>query len=218
MQNFFKKEGVHHFVTENQTKASIGERSVKTIKMRLHKYMNQFQTFRYLEALPKITNSYNNSYHRSIKMKPNQVSPQNQSLVWATLHKSKQDLKRPRIKLKVGDWVRISFIKKTFDREYHEKWTGEIFKVTSAKFKQGKPVYTLEDYAGETITGTFYPEELQLIVVPEDAVYRIERIIRSRKRRGHPKEYLVKWQNWPVRFNSWVTEDDLQNLPRPRDV
>ena len=119
------------------------------------------------------------------------------------------------MKLNIGDWVRISYLKKTFDREYQEKWSGEIFKVVGRKLKQGRAVYTLQDYAGEDIVGSFYPEELQLITVPENAVYKVEKVIRSRKRKGKPREYFVKWLNWGERWNSWVTEQDLRDLPKP---
>ena len=42
-------------------------------------------------------------------------------------------------------------------------------------------------------------------------VYKIEEILKRRKRHGVP-EVLVKWKGWPVKFNSWITESDLQDI------
>ena len=217
LQLFLKKEKVHHFVSQNpSTKASIAERAIKTIKMKLYKYMNQFQTFNYLPALSKITAAYNNTYHRSIKMAPSQVSSENQSQVWATLHKRKESPYRPEnAKIKVGDWVRVSFLNKVFDREYSERWTREVFQVVAASLKQGRAAYQLQDYAGDPISGTFYPEELQVVSDPKNAVYKIEKVIRTRKLKNRPKEFLIKWVGWNSKFNSWVTEEDLREIPKP---
>ena len=217
-QIYFRKKGTEQFVSQNpSTKANIAERAIKTIKNKLYRYMSQFQTFRYVDALPKVTESYNNTYHRSIKMKPIEVNGENQSEVWMTLYRSikkkPMDPKKTKFLFSVGDWVRISYLKKPFEREYSEKWTGEMFKVTGRHIRQGHPVYTLEDYGGEEITGTFYQDELQKIIVSENAVYRIEKVIRNRKRKGHPKEYLVKWQFYGDKFNSWITENELQDIP-----
>ena len=179
--------------------------------------MNQYQTYKYLETLPKITQAYNNTYHRSIKMKPSMVTETNQSQVWINLHKkSKDKTSTEKMTLSVGDWVRVSNLKGIFDREYRQKWSGEEFQIISSSLKQGRPAYVLQDYAGELITGTFYPEELQKLDRTEDnRVYRIEKIIRTRRYKNRPKEYLVKWLNWGDKWNSWVTENDMESIPKP---
>ena len=77
---------------------------------------------------------------------------------------------------------------------------------------QGKPLYTLEDYAGDPVEGKFYEEELQPVTVGEDNIYRIAKVISSRKRRGQPKEYLVKWLGWMPKFNLYISETELKNI------
>ena len=53
------------------------------------------------------------------------------------------------------------------------------------------------------IKGKFYTEELQ--VVKEDEVFKIEKVIETRRRHGKV-EYLVRWLGYPPKFDSWVTE------------
>ena len=56
-----------------------------------------------------------------------------------------------------------------------------------------------------------YEEELQPVTVGADEIYQIEKVISSRKRRGQPKEYLVKWLGWRPKFNSYISETELKN-------
>ena len=46
-------------------------------------------------------------------------------------------------------------MKKTFDREYSKKWSGEIFTVTERKINQNQPMYQLKDYNNDIIEGYF---------------------------------------------------------------
>ena len=71
------------------------------------------------------------------------------------------------------------------------------------------PVYKLKDDAGETLDGTFYEAKLQKVI--EDDVYRVEKVLRKRKRKG-VVEYFAKWKGYPDKFNSWVAEKDILKL------
>ena len=85
-------------------------------------------------------------------------------------------------------------------------------KVIDRDYEQEKPVYTLADYDGERLEVRFYAEELQPVTVGEDDVYKIDKVIKSRKRRGHSKEFLVHWFGWPSKFYSWISEAELKNI------
>ena len=214
VQKFLKSQDVYHFVTQNEPKANFAERAIKTIKMKLYRYMTQHQTFRYIDVLRQVVDAYNNTYHRSIKTAPSKVSSQNEAELWLQQYRKPQRQEpQEKFKFKIGDWVRISFLKKPFDREYQQKWTGELFQITDRKKRQGRPIYTLSDYAGEDVAGTFYPEELQPVTISEDTVYKIEKVLRSRTRKEQ-KEYLVRWLGWPSKYDSWVTSAVLQDIKR----
>ena len=65
-------------------------------------YFTAKNTLRYINVLPQLVSSYNNTYHRSIKMQLSQVTKVNEAKVWDTLYGD--DVQKPgRYKFQVGD-------------------------------------------------------------------------------------------------------------------
>ena len=208
-----KQAGVKHFLTSNEVKASYAERAIKTVKAKLARFFTAKQTHRWVDVLQDVTRSYNNTYHRTIRRTPASVTVENASQVWQQQYDGRPGPKPDgAFKLQVGDFVRISHLRQAFQREYNARWSGEIFKVKARRVRGGLNIYSLMDWFEEPITGTFYEPELQKITADPEGVFNIEKVLRSRKRRGHEKEYLVRWQNWPSRFDSWVGASDMQDI------
>ena len=109
----------------------------------------------------------------------------------------------------MGDRVRISKAKRIFEKSCLPNFTEEMFTVYK-RFLRQVPVYKLKDDAGEILDGTFYEAELQK-VIKEDDVYRVEKVLRKRTRKG-VVEYFVKWKGYPDKFHSWVAESDISKL------
>jgi hypothetical protein len=173
-------------------------------------------------VLQDLVSNYNHQPHRSLKrFTPAQVGESNETILWKemyvdTLKKKvkvkKENKKRPKrkqFKFKVGDYVRISHLKHAFQRDYQEKWTEEIFIVRHRMIREGIPLYKLKDYAKDPIQGTYYAPELQKVNKNLDEIWRIDKVIKKRKRAGK-KELFVSWMGWPKKFNSWILESDLQ--------
>ena len=51
----------------------VAERFIKTLKTKIYKYMTSISKNVYIDKLDDIVNEYNNTYHRTIKMKPADV-------------------------------------------------------------------------------------------------------------------------------------------------
>ena len=79
----------------------------------------------YIDKLD-IVNEYNNTYHRTIKMKPIDV----QNNTYINIGKEVND-KDP--EFKVGDHVRISKYKNIFAKGYTPNWFDEIFVIKEIK-------------------------------------------------------------------------------------
>ena len=46
----------------------------------------------------------------------------------------------------------------------------------------------------------------------EGAEFKIERIVKTRKRKGEEKEYLIKWMYYPESENTWEPEHKIKDL------
>ena len=104
----------------------------------------QFQSMRYIDTLPDLVYSYNHTIHRSIKRKLADVTADNEKQVWHTLYDDHDEVKHPKYKLKIGDQVRISKIKRTFEKGYLPNFSKGIFTV-SKQIPRDLPVYKLKD-------------------------------------------------------------------------
>ena len=155
--NSFKKwlkgNDIEMYSTNNEGKSVIAERFIRTIKNKIYKYMTSISKNVYIYKLDDIVKKYNNTYHKSIKMKP--VDAKDNTYIG---FKKEVNDKNP--KFKVGDRVRISKYKNIFAKGYMPNWSEEIFIIK--KIKNTVPwTYVLNDLIGEEIIGTFYENELQ---------------------------------------------------------
>ena len=155
------KNSIELYSTENEEKSSVVERWITTMKEKMWKYFSAKSTNIYIDVLPYLVKEYNNNRHSSIKMTPTNASKkENELRVWRNLYPNNLEIKDIKPKFSVGDKVRISKKKKTFEKGYTTRWTEEIF--TIVEVKRTSPVtYRIVDLNREEITGTFYKPELQ---------------------------------------------------------
>lgn len=210
VRKFLKKRNIDHFVTQNEVKANYSERAIQTIKGKLMRYMRSKQTHRWIGEIENVTFAYNNTLHRSIKQTPTSVTKDDEIKLWKYMYYPKKTSlpKKIEFKFDIGDIVRISQLRRVFQRYYDEHWTNELFIIKEREIKQYIPIYKVTDYAGEKIEGIFYEGELQQVFVDENTVYKIEKVIKKRTRKG-TSESLVKWLGWPKKFNSWINTEDI---------
>ena len=104
----------------NEGKSVVAERFIRTLKNKIFKPMTAISKNVYVDVLDDIVNKYNNTVHRSIKMKPIDVT--GDSFVEYIEQSNKKDPK-----FKVGDHVRISKYKNIFAKGYSPNWSEEVF-------------------------------------------------------------------------------------------
>ena len=215
--DYLQSKGINHILTHNETQSSLAERGISNIKARLLKYMVQHKTKKWIDALQDVTNGYNASYHRSIGMRPKDVTKADESILWRKLYYPKEKKKktapkshhRPKpYRFNVGDTVSIATLRPNFIRGYDKKWSDEFFTVADRFLRQGTPVYTIKDQNQKPIEGTFYQLELQKVNPQTDQLYQIEKIQRYRTRKGK-REALIRWVGWNKDFDSWIPVADI---------
>ena len=58
------------YSTYNEGKSDVAERFIRTLKNKIYKHMTSGSKNVYFDVLDVIVDKYNNTYHRTIKMKP----------------------------------------------------------------------------------------------------------------------------------------------------
>ena len=80
----------------------------------------------YIDKLDDVVNKYNNTYHRTIKMKPVDVKPR----IYIDFNKENN---KESPKFKLGDHVRISKYKNIFGKGHIPNWSEEVFMIKKVK-------------------------------------------------------------------------------------
>ena len=188
-----RKNDLEMYSTHNKEKSVVTEVFIRTSKNKIDKHMTAVSKNVYINKLSNIVNEYNNTHHRTIKMKPADVKDN----TYIDFNKEVYD-KDP--KLKIRDHVRISKYKYIFAKGYAPNWYEEVFMIK--KVKNTVPwTYFISDLNGEKIIGTFYEKELQKTNQEE---FRIEKVI---KKKGD--KLYVKWKGYDNSFNSWIDKKDV---------
>ena len=146
---------LYHSYSEH--KASIVERVQRTLRARMGRLFTHQGNNVWIDQIDDIVASYNNSYHRSIKMKPADVTRQDTAKIRRLLFPT--EILKP-ASFRVGDVVRIVAKRKRFQKEYEKRWTVEKFRI-KALVRSSPITYLLEDSEKEAVLGSFYAEELQ---------------------------------------------------------
>ena len=124
----------------NKGKSVVAERFIKTLKNKIYKYMTSISKNVYIDKLDDIVDEYNNTYHRTIEMKPVDIKDN-------TYTNFEKEVNNKNPKFKVGDYLRISKYKNIFAKRYMPNWSEEVF--ISSKIKNTVPwTYIINDLNG----------------------------------------------------------------------
>ena len=95
----------------------------------------------YFDVLDDIVNKYNNTVHKTIKMKPIHVTDDSYA-------EYNEDFNKNHPKFKVGDHVRISKYKDIFAKGYTPNWSEEFSAISKIK-NVVLGTYVISDLNGE---------------------------------------------------------------------
>jgi len=82
-----------------------------------------------------------------------------------------------------------------FAKGGEHNFSTEIFRITKIIERRPRPVYEVEDLYKTPIEGQLYVEELTHVHISKETIYKIDKILDKRVRRGI-KEYLVRWEGY----------------------
>ena len=125
-EDFLRISNIEMYSTYNEGKSVVAERFIRTLKNKIFKHMTTISKNVYIDVLNDIINKYNNTVHKTIKIKHIDVT--NDSCV-----EYDEDSNKKGPKFKVNDHVRISKYKNIFAKGYIPNWSGEVFIVNEIK-------------------------------------------------------------------------------------
>lgn len=165
-KQLMNQNSINHYHTYSKLKASIVERFNRTLLSKLYKHFSLSGLYRWENVLKKFTKEYNNSKHRTIKMKPIEVTKENEADILKNAYRKNTTINvHEKRKLNVGDNVRISKFKTIFEKVYTPNWSTEVFKIQ--RVLPTTPItYILTDLNKQNIAGCFYGYELQKTKYP----------------------------------------------------
>lgn len=156
---------VYHAFSKH--KAAMAERLIRTVGSWLWQAMTAQQTRKWTALLPGVLQRYNTSVHSALGMTPTQasaLSAAGQQRLWT--HQYGEIEPNIAHKLDVGDWVRVSRLRATFEKSIADApWSREVFRVAAIS-RGHPPMASLVDWSGEEITGKFYMQELRKTRAP----------------------------------------------------
>ena len=140
-----KENHMEKYSTYNEGKSAVAEKFIKTLKNKIYKHMTA--VLKDFDVLDVIVDEYDNTFHKTIKIKPIDIKLDSYSL-----YNVESNEKDP--KFKAGDHVRISKYKNIFAKVYTPNWYEEVFAIS--KIKNTVPwTYVINDLNDEETIRTF---------------------------------------------------------------
>jgi len=211
-KKWFKMHDIQFGILHGTHKAFYIERFIRTFKGMLFRYLTLSKGLKYVDKIDDLVLSYNSRYHRSIGMRPIDVTYKNSLKVFERMYGSPDSWHTPTTSptFKVDDMVRISRMKGVFEKGYDETYTREIYKVYKVMSTTPRQ-YKLMSLNGDTIDGRFYDKELQHVIMKANDVYSIEKVLQRRVNNGI-NQIFVKWVGWDKTHNQWLNEADVVGI------
>ena len=184
MLKFFEDHNVKIYHTYSNLKSVFIERFNRSLRELMMKEFVKNNNTIWYNILPNLIKTYNNRFHRTIKMKPIDVNKSNEKHI-KMIYNYNITNKIP--KFKINDLVRISLKRRQlFDKpSVNIKWSEELFKIHSIH-KSNVITYKIKDMDDEIIKGIFYERELSK-TKNTSGEYIIEKILKTNKNKMYVK-------------------------------
>ena len=177
-KKWLKDNSIAMYSTHNEGKFVISERFIRTLQNKNYKHRTANSEHVHFNILNDIVDKYNNTYHRTIKIKP--INVKNDSVAEYNEEFNEKDPK-----FKVNDHVRISKYQTIFAKGYALNWSEEILIKNQIK-NTVPPTYLISDLNGEESICSFNGKELQKTNQKE---FSTEKILRTKR-----NKLYVKWK------------------------
>ena len=154
MKKYCKEKNINMYHTYTGLKSVYAERFNRTLRDLMFNYLHSNDVKNYLNGLSGIVETYNNTYHKSIKETPYNV------YVKDKLPKHKVYMEDEEAKFSLGEYVRKVVVKKLFEKGFTAKWSEDIYIINKIDDSTLPIMYGLKDLQGVNVKGKFYKNQL----------------------------------------------------------
>ena len=212
VKRLFRREDFHLFESSGETHTAIVERFNRTLQTVLFRHFETNNTLNWVDHLEDLTESYNNTVHRSLGVAPNDVDLSNFEGIYDRLYSKYLRVVRKKPRLKVGDMVRLNLLHTVFGKSYEETFSYRVYYVDSVSYPDGGvyPMYKIKDLRGSLLPSRYYYHELKRIpkeVFLDRFRFPIEKIIRKKDGKS-----LVKFIGYDESWNEWLRDSDIKDV------
>ena len=123
---FLKNNKIEMYSTFNKWKSVAAEKFIRTLKNTIFKHMTAVSKNVYFDVLDDVVNKYNNTVHRTIKIKPIDVTSDSYA-------EYNEDSNEKDSRFRVGNRVRISKYKNISAKGYTQNWSEQVSVVNKIK-------------------------------------------------------------------------------------
>ena len=155
--DYLKRHNVEHRYIDVEQHASLGivDRFCRTLRGLINKFCTSHKTTRFIDALPKLVENYNNTYHSTIKCTPNEAHNNVDEINEIMLMKYMLAKAKEKV-FNIGDKVRYLENLTIFQKQGLSKWSNFVYTITGKK-----------THSYQLSNGKWY-RYYQLLLVPEE--------------------------------------------------
>src|SRR5699024_4638227 len=114
--------GINHYSTYSNTKANMAERVLLTLKRPLFRAFSFHGNYKWLDVLPDIVKTYNNTIHSTTGYKPRLVNSRNEKVILQNVYSNIKTVDPKPSKFRLNQPVRISRHRHVFAKSYTPNW------------------------------------------------------------------------------------------------
>ena len=141
-----------------ETKAAFAERTIRSLKIILYRYMEDYG-YKYIHKLTQFITTLNSRRNSSIDMRPNTVK--NCDFLSTLCSKPLGEFKK--LTFKIVDRMRISKYNLPSRKGYKPQFTREVFEIVAIATRK-PPTYTIKHEKDDIIRGQFHQKELIKVI------------------------------------------------------
>ena len=157
-KKFFKPEGIHIYCTMSETKAAFAERTIRSLKNILYRYMED-NGYKYIHKLTQFNTTLNSRRNCSTDLLPKNVK--NSEFLSVLYSKPLREVRKP--KFEIGVRIRIWKYDLPFRKGYKPKCTKDVFGIVAISSRK-PPTYAIKDEQDEIIRGKFFQKQLIKVI------------------------------------------------------